>query len=389
MNVLRKFILISVTAFSFTSFDVSAAVDPAATVVLLRTSCNDGSGGTLNNCFTATSGLVSWITSTRSPKPNASAPLTVQIGPGAFSPLNLTCNASAGFTGYIKFAGAGRSLSRFVLPGSGFAISSPAVIKNCTGLAFSDLKMESRSYGYIDWSGGGTSVWENVDVSGQSRGWFETSCGSQPGSHYWFNSRISSSGFGVNTPYLAGCDKSWFYGSEIVTGALGPLLAAGGPAELHVYGSNLRVDDSDTSNGPISGNVAVATASSNAAIHIHGTGIDASGGVGRTVKVLSADSGGSIHADVSAYNLSAGSGGTVIRIDNGGGTGHVHAPYLWQHIPDPATIPNYTSTNGADQSTVTLGTSDGYPHSIVYSSKCVSTTTAATPWWDPVDKICR
>ena len=386
MNGFIKILSMGIMALSFAPLNVFAAIDSTASVVFLRTSCNDGAGSTLNNCFTSTNALVSWILNTRIPKPSSSAPLTVQIGPGAFRPLNLTCDATVGFTGHIKFTGVDRVLTKFSLPVSGFAISSPAVIKNCTDLGFSDLKMESSGYGYIDWSGGGTSTWENVDVVGQSRGWFETSCGSKPGNHYWFNSRISSNGFGVNNPYLAACDKSWFYGSEIVTNAIGPLLSADGAAEIHVYGSNLRVDDSV---GGLGGDVSVASASNNAAIHIHGTGIDAFGGVSRTVKVLSARSGGSIHADASAYNLKSGIGGTVIRIDTGDGTGHIHAPYVWQHIPDPILLPNYTSTNGADQSTITAGTSDGYPHAVIYSSKCVTTTKIATPWWDAVDKTCR
>lgn len=367
--------LIGCLAFSHNLF---AAIDPTASVVLLRTSCNDGAGGMLNNCFTNTGALVSWIVSARNPKPSASAPLTVEVGPGTFNALNLTCDASTGFTGHIKFAGADRQLSRF--KGTTFLVSHPAIIRNCTKLHFSDLSFESQFYGYIDWGGGGTSVWENVDVAGQSRAWFETSCGSTPGIHYWFGSRLASSGFGVNQVYLAGCDKSWFFGSEISTNAMGPVIStSSADAEVHVYGSNLRVDDSANC---CTGDVVVVSASGGSSIHIHGTGIDAAGGTGRTVRVLSASTGASIHANVSAYNLSTGSGGSVVRINNGGGTGHVHAPYLWEHIPDPATVPNFTSVTGADMTTVTTGTSDGQPHLVIYSTNC------ASKWYDAVDKVC-
>lgn len=380
MNPFHKFAAISLAALSFASFDATASIDVDASIILLRTSCEEVPGITLNNCFTNTDSLVNWIANTRNPKPSASAPLTVQIGPGTFGALSLTCTASEGFTGHIKFAGADRQLSRF--KGTTFLVSHPAIIKNCTKLHFSDLSFESQFYGYIDWRGGGTSVWENVDVAGQSRAWVETSCGSAPGNHYWFGSRLASSGFGTNQVYQAGCDKSWFYGSELSTDAMGPVIVSGQTAEVHVYGSNLRVDDSS---GCCTGDVRVIEAGNGSSIHIHGTGIDAAGGSGRTVRVFSASNGGSIHASISAYNLQTGSGGSIVRIDNGGGTGHVHAPYLWEHIPDPATAPNFTSANGADQTTVTVGTSDGHPHTAVYSSTCP----ANARWYDQVDKVCR
>lgn len=100
----------------------------------------------------------------------------------------------------------------------------------------------------------------------------------------------------------------------------------------------------------------------------------------RNIVVLSAATGGTIHANGSSYNLST-VGGTVTRVVNNGG--HIHAPYLWEHIPDPATVPNFTSVTGADMTTVTTGTSDGQPHLLIYSTNC------ASKWYDSVDKACR
>ena len=78
----------------------------------------------------------------------------------------------------------------------------------------------------------------------------------------------------------------------------------------------------------------------------------------------------------------------MTRISNNGG--HVHAPYLWQHVPDtddnPSTVDtNFASVNGADQTTMTVGPSDGHPHTAVYSSSCPFNAR----WYDQVDKVCR
>lgn len=379
MKSFRVFLAIALLAGLSFSSGVYAVIDSNAPVVKLQTSCTEG-GTALNNCFETTDSVVSWMTTVRVPKPSAAAPLTVKMGPGTFGPLMLTCDATSGFTGNVSFAGSGRDQSRF--QGAGFLVTHPAVIRNCTALDFADIKFVSPKYGYIDWGGGGTSVWENVDVAGGSRGWLETSCGSSPGKHYWFSSRIFSSGFGANTPYSASCDESWFFGSEIVTNANGPAAWAYGNAQLHVYGSNLRVDDSV---GGLTVPVVAFQANDNGVVHIHGTGIDAAGGTNSTVKALVAAGGGMIHANASSYFLSAGAGGTIMRADNNNGTGHIHAPYLWEHIPDPAVMPNFTSINGADMTTVTTGTSDGHPHTVVYSTNCPSNAR----WYDQVDKVCR
>jgi hypothetical protein len=99
------------------------------------------------------------------------------------------------------------------------------------------------------------------------------------------------------------------------------------------------------------------------------------------VVALSASNAGVIHANGAAYNLSTGTGGAVTRIANSGG--HVHAPYLWEHIPDPATTPNFTSVTGADMAPLASGTSDGHPHFLMFDSSCSS------HWYDTVDKACH
>lgn len=46
---------------------------------------------------------------------------------------------------------------------------------------------------------------------------------------------------------------------------------------------------------------------------------------------------------------------------------------------------NYFSVNGADQTFVKVGTSDGHPHPAVYGDACP----AASRWYDTVDQVCR
>ena len=151
--------------------------------------------------------------------------------------------------------------------------------------------------------------------------------------------------------------------------------------EIHVYGSVLRaLVDGDTRD-----NLSAAFARGGK-IHIHGTGIDVISNTGKNITALSVDTNGEIHANQSSFFLSSGSGAKVTRINNMGG--HIHAPYLWEHIPNPSTVPNFVSANGADMSVVTTGTSDGHPHTVIYSTTCASISPAAA-WWDAVDKVCR
>lgn len=156
---------------------------------------------------------------------------------------------------------------------------------------------------------------------------------------------------------------------------------------IHVYGSNLRAVGIDATSSP-SATISIIEAFSGGEIHIHGTGIDAIAEGSRPVRVMRAGGGGSIHADVSAYNLRTGATGTITRIVNQNGTGHIHAPYTWQHVPDTDGDPNtnnaglFKSVDGADMTPIMVG---GYPHMSVYSTLCP----ASTPWYDQVDKICR
>ena len=104
MMRLRHFAALSVAAMSFATLDATAAIDPAAPVVLLRTSCNDGAGNTLNNCFTDPVELNDWMWLTR--KPTDAAPLSVEIGPGRYG-QSVCGDAVSKIAGNVSFRGAG------------------------------------------------------------------------------------------------------------------------------------------------------------------------------------------------------------------------------------------------------------------------------------------
>lgn len=374
MNAFQKFAATAVAALGFTSFNAAAVTDPNAAVVHLRDPAMGGcveAGASLNNCFTDIGSLKGWIEGTR--KPNATKPLLVEIGPGTFGSY-LLCG-SGGAVSHISFQGAGMGRSTL----GPISIFTNNLI--CDHLTFSNLTVKGTGpgqYAVVIFSpGGGHTTWHNVELTGPWTEYGAVPC-SVRGSHYWFGSRVRGT-------YQAWCDTSWFIGSELADESGNAAAISARDAEVHFYGSNIR-----------SPYLAVE-ATNNADVHIHGTGIDVIGGPGDAVVALSAASGAHIHASGVGYVLETGAGGTATRISNNGG--HVHAPYLWGHVPDtdgdPTTVDtNFTSANGADQTTVTVGTLDGHPHPAVYSSKCAADT-ANDPinpnrkWFDTVDRVCR
>lgn len=360
-------ILIGVTMSSNSAL---AATDANAAVVQLRKSCLEA-GKTLTNCFTDLNTLNSWIWNTRNPKPSATSPLIVNIGPGTFTGL-FSCTSY----GYVTLRGSGMRQTALE-NGSG-----PVSTANCVNMVFSDMTLRNTLNLFGVRTVGGSTFWENVEIDGYGYAWFDspTSCPGT-GTHYWFNSRIMARSAGTSTTaYYNACDVSWFFGSEITSnGSAGsqifPITATGG--EVHVYGGVIRA----IAGSGITANLVAAQADGAAKIHIHGTGIDVISSTANNITALSASNGGVIHANQAAYNLSTGTGGTITRIvkDTDPAT-HVHAPYLWEEHSNP---PNITSVNGADMAVVTSATSDGQPHLVIYSSTC------ASKWYDTVDRACR
>ncbi len=377
MNPFHKFAAKVLAGLSIVVLAVAepsqAAVDADAKIVHLRKSCLENAVE-IANCFTGPGALVGWMGTA-----STSGNLVIKVGPGAF--------------GFFDPRGTGKN--NFSVQGSGPAQTSftGMSFQDQFGVHVQDLTVNNWFPAPVYWFGKGSSTWVNVHLNGALYAWTETGCSgvltnADRPKHYWFSSKITSSGTG----YLASCSENWFFGTEITAKGPGHANAlwafnmysyagTGVVPEVHVYGGVIRAIGIPGVIYP--SGVIAASVSGGGMFHAHGTGIDVISPEANTVTALAAASNAEIHASGVGYVLETAAGGTARRISNNGG--HVHAPYLWEHIPDPATAPNFTSANGADQTTVTVGTSDGHPHTAVYSSTCP----ANARWYDQVDKVCR
>ena len=382
MDLRRIFLFGTAFIGFFFSFITSAAtvIDSNAPTVFLRTTCTEAGGSVfINNCFTDMPTLLNWINLTR--KPNVSAPLLVEMGPGNFEGP-FTCRETP--FSHVTFRGAGmkRTIIGRLILGSG-----------CDELTFEDLtvtQQKNSGYAVIILSPGINTTWNGVLLDGK---WDEL--GSQgacnPGKHYWFHSRI-------NGTYQIRCDQSWFFGSEIAgkTTYVGPglydliVLDVANNGEAHIYGSNINASKI---NAPffdtfIANRHVAVSASGGGKVHIHGTGIDVTSNTAGNIIALQVGAGGEIHANGAAYHMQSGPGGTKTRIQNNGGL--VHAPYVWEEGSQPPTGVN--SQNGADMVVQTGCAANGCQnagtetHLLIYNTNCTGT---GGPWFDVVTRACR
>lgn len=346
---------------------VNAAVDLDASIIKLRTNCTEN-GSTINNCFTDLPTLNTWVWNTRTPAPNPTSPLKIDIGPGTFNGA-FTCHSllTENF-GSVTMQGAG--IHNTTLQNSSGAISTV----RCHNMVFSDMTLKNYGNLFGVKNLGGSTVWNNIRIEGIGYAWFDSPnpCNGS-GSHYWFNSTIiAETASGSTKAYYTGCDESWFFGSEIIargsSGISQPIQANGG--EVHLYGSVIRaLPSGDTS--------AIAVESLNGGeVHIHGTGIDVIGTGANAIVALSATGGGSIHANQASYVMKTGAGGTKTRISNSGGS--IAAPYLWQNADTP---PDVNTETGADTVVIT-NTSDNHPHMLISDNSC------ASKWYDINSNTC-
>ena len=318
----NRLIIITLITISIFSNLASSAVDDGSRIVKLRTSCNEN-GIEIANCFESTGEVLSWIKTIN--LPNVVSPLLVDIGPGIFDGIVLSCNEISN----INFRGAG--MTKTII---GKSNQVGVQMSNCENMNFQDMTVKGGSFITIYWIGDGSSVWTNVEVIGGLYAWTETGCGATPQGtkHYWFNSRIHASG---KTAYLAACSENWFFGTEIINEGFGAgtsstliVRAANGEdtyPEIHLYGSVLRnIMPAGQTYTPIA-----ATVGKNGELHIHGTGIDVIGNeLPNDIIAFNAKTGGVIHASQSAFVMKTAAGGKAIRIKDNGGT--VKAPYLWE-----------------------------------------------------------
>lgn len=369
-------VILALALFPFTFFPITsqAAVDPSASVVKLRTSCQVG-GSTIANCFTDLNTLNTWIWNTRTPTPSASSPLTVDIGPGTFTG-QFTCNNA----GYVSLNGSGVGVT--VIQNG----SEPIATTACQDMAYSNFTVKNTGNLFGVAELGGSSVWNNAEIDGIGYAWFDsptTSCGAAPGTHYFYASRIiAHSAANSATAYFNACDTSWLIGSQIqAIGSSGsevrPIIAIGG--QVHVYGGNIEaLTDGDVT---VSSMVAASASGAKTQVHIHGTGIDVISGAPNNIVALSASNGGLVHAVADGYFMQTGTGGTTTRMVNSGGT--VMAPYAWPSSANPPAIVTGNAAENGEDTAVITSTSDGHPHQLIYDSTCSS------GWYDSTARVCH
>ncbi len=395
MKIISRFFMLVVSAILISTTHVQAAISPTAPTIYLQTSCDNGSGGTIDNCFTDETIMMNWIKDTRNPNP--ASPLTVEIGPGTYQRIEWLCTANQGYT---SFRGAGRGRTVFT---DSNVLGNAMTFQNCKDMTFDSMTINARFISVI-WAGSGNANWQDVELVGEYAAWYETPAGQlSSGSvcpsgvnneHKFFSSSLIVKNSTIGSfIYLNNCGVTWFYGSELIfdgttatyTGVPWGVISKGEGHEVHLYGSNIRLFAGI--NSSVSGLIAYESRDG-AQIHSHGTGIDVISEKAIDVTALKALNGGIIHAAESAYVLRTASGGTVTRINNNAGM--IHAPHFWSHVPNtdgnPSTIDtNFISTNGSDQTIVTSNTSDGFPHMAIYSTGCPS----SSRWYDTIDQVCR
>ena len=366
--------------------------DPNASVVYLRTSCDIGYSAPeltpVENCFEEMGALQTWIEG----RPDPAAALLIEIGPGVFTSGNsgtgFNCIGNSKQGGNLTFRGAGPDAT--LLSGAAFGVK----LKDCIDTKWTFEDMTIKGLYSVAWYGGGESIWNNVVFNGA---WFDrlddtsNPCPSgQQGVHRFFSSRVVA--WDMHSPaYNSLCGDGWFWGSEIIyapqihTGNRPPALAAisilGDGNVLHLYGSNVQAIALENDLAPRT--MAAIQAKNGAEVHSHGVGLDLIGNPGWTLVGLDASNGAEIHANESSYFVQPSTGVSFNRIVNVGG--HVHAPYLWEHVPTQS----FSSVDGADMTTVQgTSTSDGHPHMVIYSATCKATD-ASKPWWDSAEGVCR
>lgn len=397
---LKHITLTMVLVIPLASYADKAAIDRDAAIVELRKNCFANGVG-IHNCFEDTISLTNWIEGTRTPIPNFSAPLKINIGPGTFENFRLNSISAC----HISIVGAGRQQTiitnqnpvapaAFQFPSNCILSVSDLTIKN-TGLVWAILVSPRPNN-----TSPGETTWTDVDVIGQLYGWQGgASCDSK---HSWFNSRIivKPAGSGPVARAYSTCAEDWFYSSEItvisnsddisngIVSSSKPFemvaLKAGDGAEVHVYGSIIRAiteqgvtsPDPELLSGNIVNGVIAITAFGSNNIHIHGSAIDVLSTEPNNIAVIAVSNNGNIHANETSYNLITADGGSITRILNNGGV--VRAPATWAASQY---LPNVISITGQDTAVFT-GTADGHPHHISYDATCEN------KWFDTTSSEC-
>jgi len=387
----------SIIALSLTSslsfLSHAAPNNPAidSSVVSLRTSCIEG-GNEINNCFNDLTALEGWMNNIR-----ISPSLLIDVAPGTYTrgPAN-TAGAINCSSKNITIRGSGRTQSQIksentgVFPSAGISIGA-----GCDNLDVQDIKISGWLQGAVTSNSTVSTFWTNVELEGGTYGWLEPEgeCSDNDGKHFWYSSSIVATGAtGGTINYTAHCAESWFFNSQIVannngTGAVSGFALLADDAEVHIYGSNVRLiigDNIDAAGADVIRSI------NGGLVHVHGTGLDLIHNGTGVSSVLEADGLSEIHANETSFSLHNNSTGNVERLS---GTGKLSSPFQWSSRSVP---PVMLSRSGADTyietdcpATDNCSKGGTFPHTMIYRAECTGTSVNEGPWYDTVTNACR
>ena len=389
-----------------------SAIDPDASVIHLRKDCSLPGGAFLDNCFTTTTALTTWLWSSgRTVEPSAGDRVHVEVGPGDFEPFECTGNAlTPSDRGWTSIHGSGREDSRFVradqVNGYSGSCRGAITVEFCDGLSFDNLGAHGPT-GAL-WVGGGTGNWNQVDIFaeltpqnicpgtfGSALAWYDIPLGGSDRSvQFFFSSRIWTLGGGVwDIAFDSLNAESWLYGSDVAAfrgdgdfgGGWGILLNE--PSDMRIFGGTVRAVAK-----PGSQSTEVVGASiPSGTLHMHGgiISVNGSAGTGNVNAVgirtqSTASTSVTVHTPGTAFAVIPGGAGTATRLVKAGvGNATIDSPFLWQASDSP---PSADSLHGQDLFVDTNAGGAGESHLMVRDDTCTGT---GGPWRDMATGNCR
>jgi hypothetical protein len=424
---LSSFILILPSiSHAVINLPVTGTAVNAVEVAYLRKDCSSQV-----NCATTFQEMLDWTWNTRSPI--ESNPLLIDIGTGVFElkstldgndlPLQFCKN-----NGFVTLRGSGRDNTVISGGGASYGLAFDIGTKyravlgvtDCTNLSFQDLTIRATGESLagvnvhhgIVWRGAGISTWTNVAVEASMYGWVDTcTAANTQGKHFWFSSKISSSGAYYNIAYASTCGINTFYGGELIvfkapnittSGTLVGVIAQGSLGNIDIYGSLVRAVNSADSSATYGGFIPNSSifsghggmlAKNQGSIHMHGgiVSVKSDTLANSSLFGVAVEGGGQIHTPDTAFGLKPSGTGSATRVINNGGS--LNSPFQWPSSINPPAINTET---GADTFVETdcdnAGDCSGnslnpmHPHMMIYDASC---NAGANPWFDIATNACR
>ena len=352
MKILTKLITLFpllVTSTTLWSYENLPDAGDMPDAIHLRKDCA-ATNPDLKNCADNMVEMLGWVWGTRNP--SSTSPLMIDIGPGEYADFN--CRSG----GYVTIRGSGRENT--VINNSAPTINGGAavLVNSCTKLAFQDLTINGDDFG-IQWWNGGSSTYTNVRVAGGRFGWWDYAPFGGKSLHYWFSSKVESSGdFNEAAALFNYGAEHWFYGGEITfiannlggrSGAVVLGNTGNNTPDVHIFGTAVRAIAPP---GVALGLPLIGVLVQKGAFHMHGgiINVNASAAADTSLDAfaisnMAIGSQRAVHTNETAFLVNAKGAGSAKRI--AGRPGNVGSPYLWSAGANPPSAISVKS--GSDQ----------------------------------------